>query len=209
MTKSIFKEDELVEKPTPQKVTPGPFTWTLDRYHLAITTGVLNEDDEVELLFGQLVARVPVGEPYAQCLRILNTYFVIRHGDKYYCQVQDPVTLPPNSEPQPDYAIVTRKRYSKKTGHPGPDDIHLIVEVASSSLPLDRQFKAVAYAKSGINEYWIINLKSRTLEVYLRPDISTGDYTSITHYAAGTTFESPFNGTTVVDDLLPEQDEEE
>lgn len=105
--------------------------------------------------------------------------------------------------------IVTHKVYDRKTGHPKAEDALLVIEVADSSLTLDRTIKAQAYALADVKEYWIINLNDHKVEVYLQPDKTDGDYTSITHYAAGTTFESPFNGTTVVDDLLPEQDEEE
>jgi Uma2 family endonuclease len=45
----------------------------------------------------------------------------------------------------------------------------LIVEVAETSLRYDRTTKAGLYARAGIADYWIINLKDRQLEVHRDP----------------------------------------
>ena len=44
-----------------------------------------------------------------------------------------------------------------------------MVEVADSSLRLDRGFKAALYAEARIAEYWIVNLVDRTIEVHRDP----------------------------------------
>jgi len=43
------------------------------------------------------------------------------------------------------------------------------VEVADSSLLLDRHHKGSAYARAGLPEYWIVNLVDHRVEVYRRP----------------------------------------
>jgi len=50
-----------------------------------------------------------------------------------------------------------------------PATAPLIVEVADSSLRLDRRFKAGLYARAGLPEYWIVNLLDGTLEVHREP----------------------------------------
>jgi Uma2 family endonuclease len=45
----------------------------------------------------------------------------------------------------------------------------LIVEVSDTTLAFDRARKIPAYARNGINEYWILNLRDRVLEVHRNP----------------------------------------
>ena len=46
----------------------------------------------------------------------------------------------------------------------------LAVEVAESSLEFDRKQKVSLYARAGIEDYWIVNLVDRVLEVYREPE---------------------------------------
>lgn len=43
------------------------------------------------------------------------------------------------------------------------------MEVAQTSLHLDRTRKAHVYAKAGVPDYWILNLLTGVLEVYREP----------------------------------------
>jgi Uma2 family endonuclease len=45
----------------------------------------------------------------------------------------------------------------------------LVVEVADSSLRLDRNLKGGLYARAGVAEYWIVNLVAGGLEVHRVP----------------------------------------
>jgi Uma2 family endonuclease len=47
-----------------------------------------------------------------------------------------------------------------------------VVEVAEASLIFDREHKGSLYARSGLADYWIVNLVERVLEVYRRPEPS-------------------------------------
>jgi len=100
-------------------------------------------------------------------------------------RVQLPITLAPGSEPEPDFAIVRidENRYSNR--HPQPQDVLLLIEVADSTwkhngskpaLGGHRTHKAQIYAKAGIGEYWIVNLKKR--EVVVLQDPQDGLYQS-------------------------------
>lgn len=193
---------ELMDEAVILPIAP-PFLWTIDRYHQAIKAGVLSENDRVELLFGQLIPKMPIGEPHADCLSELVTYFTLKYKKSYKYWPQNPITLPNESEPEPDLAIVTAKSYTRATGHPTAKDILLLIEISDETLRYDRTYKARAYAMAGIVEYWIINVKDRQVEVRLSPDVAINDYNSIIRYAEGTSFESPFNGNTFVNDLLP------
>jgi Uma2 family endonuclease len=201
MTKPIENSELLTVTTAPQEAKP--LIWTLDRYHQAIDHGILTTEDKVELLFGQLIPKMHTGEPHAECLSQLFELFYDRFGKTYKYRAQDPVTLPHHSEPEPDFVIAERKVYNKQTGHPGPDDVHLLIELSSRTLRYDRGDKLRAYAFAGIKEYWIINLEHRQVEVHLQPNEEVGDYALTAIYRSGQTFESPFGGTYTVDELLP------
>jgi Uma2 family endonuclease len=55
----------------------------------------------------------------------------------------------------------------------------LVVEVAGDSLAKDRRIKATIYARSGISEYWIVNLQDDTIEVHRDPDPRNELYRSV------------------------------
>ena len=179
------------------------FAWTIERYHQAIELGLLTEDDRVELLLGDLIETMPIGEDHALTVEGLTVYFFERLGTSYRLRSENPVTLPNNSEPEPDFVIARRGAKGKRAGHPVPDDILLLVEVAKKTVEKDREVKGPIYAAAGIPEYWIINLNSRKVEVHTDPDTEEGVYQSVIHHAKGGNFTSNLLGTVYVNDLFP------
>lgn len=84
----------------------------------------------------------------------------------YWVRVQYPVNFGRFTEPEPDISVVPGSR-DDYTDH--PDTALLIVEVSDTTLAYDRQWKGSLYARAGILDYWIINLKKRQLEVHRDP----------------------------------------
>ena len=177
--------------------------WTVDRYQEAINHGIIREDDHVELLFGTIIERMPANEPHVACIETMREYFTERYFKQYALRSESAIRLPSESLPQPDFVIADYHHNHYSTGFPVPDQIHLVVEVADSSLPIDRSTKTEAYALAGIREYWIVNLKERQLEVHLEPNVNGGNYGEVIHYPEGRVANSPFVGTVDVADLLP------
>jgi Uma2 family endonuclease len=68
----------------------------------------------------------------------------------------------------------------RRQGH--PRHAALIVEVAESSLGIDRGRKATLYARAGIPDYWIVNLVDRTLEIHREP-VAAPETAAGWHYA--------------------------
>jgi len=58
---------------------------------------------------------------------------------------------------------------SYETSRTHPSRPVLTVEVAESSLAVDRHHKSSLYARAGLPDYWILNLVDRVLEVYGEP----------------------------------------
>lgn len=178
------------------------FNWTLERYHDAINKGIFTTADKIELLYGKIVELMPIGSPHSQCVTVLADFFRDRFGKEFTYREEKPITITEMaSEPQPDVVVVKKKDYS--FGNPTKDEIFFIAEVADSSLRKDQTIKVVLYAEANIQEYWIINLEKRRIEVYLNPLPEEGSYGSINNYSEDTIFTSPFAGEVVVKELLP------
>ena len=151
-----------------ERVTLRP--WTTDEYHRLIDAGILSSADKVELLDGQIVEMSPAGNYHAAFIESLADILRDVLSETYMIRTQNPVTLGPRSEPEPDLAVVNRRKDYYAAGHPGPADISLLIEVADTSLNKDRYVKAPLYAGAGVPEYWIVNLEEEVLEQYLHPE---------------------------------------
>jgi Uma2 family endonuclease len=146
-----------------------PYRWTLDDYEQLIALGLL-EGKHVELIQGEILTMASMGEPHALTIMQLN-YALLPHfnpGTGFHFRIQMPLALPALiSEPEPDIAIVALGTPTNEAGR--PTSASLIVEVAESSLTYDRERKGPLYAAAGIQEYWLVNLPERCLEVYRQP----------------------------------------
>jgi Uma2 family endonuclease len=146
-----------------------PYRWTLEDYERLIALGLL-EGKHVELMQGEILTMAPMGEPHALTIMHLNEallpHFNTRTG--YHLRVQMPLALPAlTCEPEPDIALMPLDTPTNEAGR--PTSASLIVEVAESSLAYDRDQKGPLYAAAGIQDYWLINLPERCLEVYRQP----------------------------------------
>ncbi|HEY9748978.1 MAG TPA: Uma2 family endonuclease [Allocoleopsis sp.] len=101
--------------------------WTVDEYHRMIATGILTTGDRVELLDGRIVEVVPQEPPHASTTSIVGNDFVVLFAGKAWVRQQLPITIAPNSETEPDIAVVKidPKRYRDR--HPVPEDIYLLL----------------------------------------------------------------------------------
>lgn len=137
--------------------------FTADEYQAMGRAGILRREDRVELIDGEVLAMSPAGPPHFGTVNRLNHLFVRRVGDAAIVQVQSPVRVDPYSEPEPDLALLQPRADYYATAPATPADVLLAIEVAQSTLAFDRTVKAGLYARSGIHEYWIVDVNGRTL----------------------------------------------
>ncbi len=149
---------------------------TVDEYHRMIEAGILDEDDNVELIRGVLVAHSPQKGPHARIIQRLTGLLVRALGEAWDVRVQLPLTLT-DSEPEPDFAIVPHGDEGEGDEH--PKSAILVIEVARSSARFDRLVKAPLYAQAGVPEYWVIDLNARQIHVMRDPDSSLGQYRAV------------------------------
>jgi Uma2 family endonuclease len=161
------------------------YRFTVDEYHKMGEAGIFDEDDRVELIDGEIIEMSPINPPHAWCVTRLNKLFVLGVGDEAIVNVQNPIYLDDGTEPQPDLSLLKPIDFSGSKNHPGPSDILLVVEVAESTLGSDRKHKVPRYARAGIPEVWLINVKKAAMEVYSEPE--DGKYQSVRMVGPGQT----------------------
>jgi Uma2 family endonuclease len=142
-------------------------------------TGVLKPDARVELLEGEILDMSPIGPFHGGVVNRLNDLFHRRARGRWLVSVQNPVHLNDYSEPQPDLMLVKPAPDHYTSRHPEPPDVFLLIEVADTTLDLDREKKLPAYARAGIVECWLVNLEEQTIEVYREPHPAGYQFTEI------------------------------
>jgi Uma2 family endonuclease len=161
-------------------------SFTVDQYHQMIETAILPEGSQIELLDGLLVLKdrrdrggnpMNVGSRHSAVVTQLTEAIRDLIGTVgLHVRCQQPITLPPSNEPEPDVAIVLGKPADYVKRNPEPPDILAVMEVADSSLRQDRELKQRIYTNAGIETYWIIDLTADQIEVYTQPQSGKGRY---------------------------------
>lgn len=144
-------------------------TFSVDDYHQLITAGILDKDDRIELINGELTIMPPIGPEHSSHSSELNHRLSRLVPDSMRVRMGDPITISPHSEPRPDAAVVRVRKDNYKNAHPGPADVLLVIEVADSSAPFDNEVKSKLYGKAGIPEYWVIDIKAECLRIFTAP----------------------------------------
>jgi len=140
--------------------------WRRVEYERLVELGVF-VGERLELLDGQLVVQEPQGSYHATIVEQIGRVLDAAFGEGWHTRHHSPLALDDDSEPEPDVAVVAGTPRDHLAAH--PSTAALIVEVADSSLRLDRRFKAGMYARARLPEYWIANLVDRALEVHRDP----------------------------------------
>ena len=155
--------------PLPPILPPVPVRrFTVDEYHQMIQSGILGEDDNVELLEGWIVPKMPRNPPHDAVISFIADVLPPRLPKGLFCRGQSAITTAA-SEPEPDTAVIRGTQRDYLGRHPGPADMALVIEVADSSLSRDRTIKGRIYAAASVPVYWIINLVDNLVEVYTNP----------------------------------------
>lgn len=159
--------------------------FSVEEYDRMIQTGILTEDERVELVEGEIVKMSPIEKLHAACVKRLNAFFHRLVGRDVIISVQDPVHLNDFSRPQPDVALLKLRDDFYVQAHPTPGDILLIVEVADTTASSDRSVKVPLYARAGIPVVWLVDLQRDLIETYAQP--ANGAYQEVREARRGDT----------------------
>ena len=177
--------------------------FTVHDYHRMVEAGILHEDDRVELIRGEVVLMSPIGPRHnAAVMRAIQNLVRIA-GDRAIVGSQGSVRLDEYAEPQPDIYLLRPKEDFYASGHAGPSDVFLIIEMADSSLEYDQLVKKEVYAETGVPEYWVADIRNDCAVAH--SSLSQKRYRTIETFRRGTTITPSLlpNCPIPVDVLLP------
>lgn len=155
-----------------EKTNFSPITrkrFRVDEFRKMVEVGILPEEHGWEIVDGYLIDKMSIGDKHASTVKRLNRIFNHRFSENLLVSVQDPIHLDEYNEPEPDIALLKYRDdcYLGKT--PTPADVLLLIEVSDSTIEYDREVKKLLYAEAEIAEFWLINLKDNTVEIYSSP----------------------------------------
>src|SRR5450432_2069502 len=167
----------------PAQLGPPRKRWTRSEYEEL--PSILLDGQRLELIEGELIYKMGKKPPHVNSVALLGDWLVAVFGAR--CVLQEaPIDVAsednPSSEPEPDLLVLKRDMAHFTRRKPRPDDLHLVVEVADSTLGFDLRTKAALYARAGIVEHWVLDVAGRRMIVHRDPQ--RGRYASVGAYAA-------------------------
>ena len=175
------KNDIVEEQIILSEIIPRKQLWTAAHVCKAMESGLFNDDidwSHLELLEGEFIEKIPQNYPHTFAILTIQAYLVSAFGEANHIGTKMPIHVDEYSEPEPDLMVVSGTPHDYDQ-HPTGKDVRLVVEVSNSSDHADCVIKPRLYAKGGVPEYWVLRLKSRTLEVRTDPrlmNVATGEY---------------------------------
>jgi len=172
---------------------------SVDKYERMIRAGFFTENDRIELIRGELLDKMPIGDAHVEVVNRLNRKFANLLDEAITVSIQNPLMLS-DSEPEPDVALYTLRAPGKARA----SDVHLVIEVADSSLDFYRTVKLAIYAEAGIPEYWIVNVLDEVIEIHRQPQLDGSYSLSSTLKRGDVLMPLALPGVTLkVDEILP------
>ncbi len=150
----------------PPNREPKSFQWNVEQYYQMYDLGFF-QGRRVELIRGEIIEMSPMKSTHMVAIQLMNEVLRVVFGKGYMISMQMPLRLSDTNEPEPDIAVVKGQIRDFVETH--PNRAELIVEVSETTLRFDRGKKASLYAQHGIEDYWIINIKDRQVEVNRQP----------------------------------------
>ena len=152
--------------------------FSVAQYREMIEHGIFAEDEPIELIRGEVVKKMPIGNAHAAMVNQLNRFFSARLSSDLLISIQNPIATE-DSEPEPDVAILNFQDDLYASRRPVAGDVRLLIEVADSDVCSSDLIKGSVYAAAGVVEYWIVNLNNSTVEIYLDPQAVEGRYATV------------------------------
>ncbi len=157
---------------------PRRLRFTVDEYYKMYELGMLEDFEKSEIIEGELIQRMGIGDRHAFVVDNLTRIFIKNLSDDVLVRVQNPVRLSDYNEPEPDLALADLRKFDGKR-HPRPEEVILLVEVSDTTVKYDRDKKLPLYAEAEIPEVWIINLPNEIIEIHSQPSVGLYQFVKI------------------------------
>jgi Uma2 family endonuclease len=142
---------------------------SVEDYHRMGEAGLFRPDERLELIEGDLITMAPIGGSHLYIVNLVAQAFSVQLGRAAIVSVQNPVSLRPHSEPQPDIAVLQSQWARRGAGVPSAADVLIVIEVADTTLTYDRDAKIPLYAQHGIAEAWLFDVAAEQVTVFRDP----------------------------------------
>ena len=149
--------------------------FTVDEYHNMAEYGILSPWERTELIEGQVISMAAQKPPHSAISDNIEKYFTTLFDRVASVRTQKPIILSNNSEPEPDIALVRINERNYYDRHPTVTDVLLVVEVSDSTLVFDTNQKLATYSRSGINDYWVVDVRQEVVHIFRSPQ-TQGEY---------------------------------
>ena len=154
------------------RVAPRRRLLTVAEFDCAWAQGVYGPEERLELIEGEVIEKVsPQESPHATSTNLSGKAAERAFREECHIRTQLPLVFGPHNKPEPDVAVVVGSIRDYSLAH--PTTAVLVIEISDSTLRYDRTTKAGIYARAGIEDYWILNVADRVLEVHRQPAAMT------------------------------------
>jgi Uma2 family endonuclease len=157
----MSRMDITLDHPRRHAITVEEFV-RMDQAH------VFGYEARLELMEGVLVETPPIGSPHAAVVNGLAA-LLMKAAPQALVYVQSPLVLNERSAPQPDVTLLRPRADRYFSSHPTPADVLLVIEVAETTLKYDLEVKRSLYARSGVTQYWVVDIEQRIVHSHLEP----------------------------------------
>jgi Uma2 family endonuclease len=157
-----------------------------------VDAGVLSEDENIELVEGEIVVMAAKGYAHEMIMKALSKAVILAAMDDFDVAFEMTLQFAPDTLLEPDVAVFPLGRLLKsdagfvKVGH---GDCLFVIEIAATSLTYDEGRKANLYARFGVHEFWVVDANERITWIHTGP--SEGGWSSIVKRSADETLTTP------------------
>ena len=144
---------------SPQKIT-------VDEYYEMARVGLIDPDARVELIEGEIVALAPIGNPHGYVVDVLNDRLCAAVHGRAIVRVQGALRLSNRTELQPDLSLLKLPSEQYREKQASASDALLVIEVSDTTLHKDLHVKVPLYARHGVPEVWVIDLKEKCVRFH-------------------------------------------
>ncbi len=143
--------------------------FTVAELEAMVAAGIIDEDERIELIGGEVVPMSPKGNHHEILKHALMHYWAKRLPDHLTFTTETTFRLTPDTYLEPDFIF-----YDKAAGIQGlmAETARFVVEIADTSYAYDIGRKAALYASFGIPELWVIHAVRLETRVHRNPSLT-------------------------------------
>ncbi len=139
--------------------------FTVREFEQMSESGII--DGRYELVEGEVIEMAAVGNAHSVAVEDFRDLFRPHWPNPKFVRTQATHRFSEHWAPMPDLALLAQRPIAGALIDELP---LLVIEVSDETLSYDLGFKRLEYARAGVPEYWVVDLKRRRIRAFRRPD---------------------------------------